>query len=241
MNNYDDNDDLNDNIIAQKLSNKVKIDICDKEEEKVNLDLKIPNYIFKTNSTCQLLVIDNFYSNPLEIRNFILQQEFKVRGNFPGKRTIAFANEEHKNIIQKYLQPLGGNIIDFPLYNPNKPNELVYNGSFQYTTSYDRSWIHCDGFNTWAGVLYLTPNAPISSGTTFYKFYDGTEYESKTNLEINKCTQDLTKWETVDFIGNKFNRLVLFNSKRYHMSKEYFGNTLENSRLFQVFFFTTDK
>ena len=35
--------------------------------------------------------IDNFYSNPDDTRKFILTQEFKIRGNYPGKRTISFA------------------------------------------------------------------------------------------------------------------------------------------------------
>ena len=29
----------------------------------------------------------------------------------------------------------------------------------------DRSWIHTDSWNNWAAVLYLTPDAPESSGT----------------------------------------------------------------------------
>ena len=34
--------------------------------------------------------IDNFYANPKEVREFALKQEFKVRGNYPGQRTISF-------------------------------------------------------------------------------------------------------------------------------------------------------
>jgi hypothetical protein len=59
--------------------------------------------------------------------------------------------------------------------------------------------------------------------------------------DINKCSQDLTKWELADTVGNVFNRLVLFNSKRFHMSMDYFGDTKDNGRLFQVFFFTTER
>ena len=33
------------------------------------------------------LIIDDFYSNPEEVRDFALQQEFFVEGNFPGFRT----------------------------------------------------------------------------------------------------------------------------------------------------------
>jgi hypothetical protein len=59
--------------------------------------------------------------------------------------------------------------------------------------------------------------------------------------EIDNFSQDMTKWELIDRVGNVFNRLILFNSKRYHMSLDYFGNSKENGRLFQVFFFSTER
>lgn len=197
--------------------------------------------------SCNLIIIDHFYNNPLDTRNYILTQEFKVRGNYPGQRTISYATPELKNIIQKYVEPFAGKITSFPI--PNKDNSdasTIYNGAFQYTTSRDRSWIHTDGYNNWAGVLFLTPDAPLSSGTGFFQFYDGSITEEDGQKRNNKtktdeCSQDLTKWNIVDQVGNVFNRLVLFNAKRYHMSLDYFGTNKENGRLFQVFFFSTEK
>ncbi len=199
------------------------------------------------NPSCGLIIIDNFYTNAYETRNYILNQEFSVRGNYPGQRTISYANNHLKEIIQKYVEPFGGNITDFPIPKEDgSDSSNIYNGSFQYTTSRDRSWVHIDGYNNWAGVLYLTPNAPLSSGTSFYKFYDGST--CKTDMEIlnnkeetDKYSQDLTKWEKIDSVGNIFNRLILFNSNRFHMSMDYFGDSKENGRLFQVFFFSTEK
>jgi len=196
--------------------------------------------------SCGLIVIDNFYNNPMETRNYILTQNFSVKGNYPGQRTISYANETLKKSIQKYIEPFAGKITNFPiLKTDNSDNDKIYNGAFQYTTSRDRSWIHTDKYNNWAGVLFLTPNAPLSSGTTFYKFKDGSINENHCNIlnnhdEVNIYNQDLTKWEIVDRIGNVFNRLVLFNSKRFHMSADYFGDSKENGRLFQVFFFSTE-
>jgi hypothetical protein len=42
-----------------------------------------------------------------------------------------------------------------------------YNTAFQYTTENDETWIHYDPTN-WAAVLYLTPDAPLDSGTAIY-------------------------------------------------------------------------
>ena len=195
---------------------------------------------------CELIVVDNFYGNPNQLREFVLKQEFVVEGNFPGMRTKSFANQSLKDVIQKYIEPFSGKIIDFPMPTNTNINNKIYNGAFQYTTSRDRSWVHIDGYNNWAGIIFLTPDAPLSSGTGFYQFYDGTSNEDemiKNNSKhnIDSFSQDTTKWKLVDQVGNVFNRLILFNSKRYHMSMDYFGDSIENGRLFQVFFFSTER
>ena len=209
--------------------------------------LTLYNSIKTRPPSCGLIVIDNFYNNAYDTREFILTQDFSVKGNYPGRRTISYANEHLKSIIQTYVEPFGGKITEFPIPKEDGTDaSTIYNGSFQYTTSRDQSWVHIDGYNNWAGVVYLTPDAPLSSGTAFYTFYDGTSCAQDMHLlknkeQIDKYSQDLTKWEQVDKVGNVFNRLILFNSNRFHMSMDYFGDTLENSRLFQVFFFSTEK
>ena len=212
-----------------------------KTREELNKKLeKVLEYKKKSNSIyCNLLVIDNFYNNAMETRKYVLTQDFKVRGNYPGQRTESHANLHLKTMIEGYISHFAGKITQWPL------EKEAYNGAFQYTTSRDRTWIHNDEWNNWAGVLYLTPNAPVTSGTGIYRFNDGTrtsieaEAYGKTEL-LNNNSQDYTKWELVDRIGNIFNRLILFNSKQYHASQDYFGTTKEDGRLFQVFFFTTE-
>ena len=219
-----------------------------KEMEKQTKYKRLFDDVQVRGPSCGLIVIDNFYKNPHETRKYILTQEFSVRGNYPGQRTVSYATQHLKDIIQGYVMPFGGKITDFPIpdENNNKSNANIYNGSFQYTTSRDRSWVHIDGYNNWGGVLYMTPNAPLSSGTAFYKFNDGSECQRDQDILENKTdtdtySQDMTKWQLVDRAGNVFNRLILFNSKRFHMSMDYFGDSKENGRLFQVFFFSTEK
>jgi len=192
---------------------------------------------------CGVIVIDNFYSNVDDVRTFALSQSFEVRGNYPGSRTLSFANENLKQEIQRYVLPFGGKITEFRI--PTNTTEEQYNGSFQYTTSRDRSWVHIDGNNNWAGIVFLTPDAPLSSGTGFFKFKDGTMTTEDTKIlnnmdNLNAHSQDMTKWELVDRVGNIYNRLVLFNANRFHMSMDYFGTDKYNGRLFQLFFFSTE-
>jgi predicted O-methyltransferase YrrM len=244
--------DLKDKLITanntansiQKINPEIEEQVK-KEMEKRTKYKRLFDDIQVRGPSCGLIVIDNFYKNAYETRKYILTQEFSVGGNYPGQRTVSYATQHLKDIIQEYVMPFGGKITDFPIPD-EKSNANIYNGSFQYTTSRDRSWVHIDSYNNWGGVLYMTPNAPLSSGTAFYKFNDGSECQRdkdilENSVETDTYSQDMTKWQQVDKVGNVFNRLILFNSKRFHMSMDYFGDSKENGRLFQVFFFSTEK
>ena len=191
------------------------------------------NYSKNMSSNNRLIVIDNFYEDPLSIRNFALQQSFEKHNYHPGYRTDSFVDLKLKGIIQSVLPQNLGRIVKFGGNG---------NCTFQYNVSSDISWIHSDSAHNWAGVVFLTPSAPVSAGTSFYKFYDGshTSINGKNNIgEVMNNRMDYDKWELVSKIGNVFNRLILYDSKQYHISSEYFGDNINNCRLIQLFFFTT--
>tara|TARA_R110000765_G_scaffold4389_3_gene13910 strand:+ start:1233 stop:1784 length:552 start_codon:yes stop_codon:yes gene_type:complete len=178
------------------------------------------------------IIIDDFYENVDEVRSFALSQPFDITGNFPGKRTVSFAdNQSVKSIISQALSTVG-KITYWPEEFDN------YNGSYQITTAGDRSWIHCDSGTTWAGVCYLTPDAPLSSGTGFYKHKETGLLSSDINWKED--AQDVTKWELVSSIGNVYNRLILYRGNQFHASMNYFGENDSDGRLFQTFFFDTE-
>lgn len=187
-----------------------------------------------------LIICDNFYSNVDEVRAFALEQKFDVEGNYPGNRTKSFLNES----IADYIGKLIGAEMD-----TESLSEDTYCGSYQYTTARDRTWIHCDGWNEWAGVCYLTPEAPASGGTGIYRHKPTGAYKMPrlANGErnsalldvINNDGQDYTKWELIDQVGNKYNRLVLYKGDLFHASMDYFGRDINDARLFQTFFFNT--
>ena len=187
-------------------------------------------------------IIDDFYSDVDELREFALQQDFGVKGNYPGNRTKSFLNDSIKETIERIISPHYGKVTRWA--------EEQYTGAFQYTTAQDRSWIHADQTTKWAGVCYLTPDAPLSAGTGLFrhkptgitmapKNEDGS-YNRELLNEIYKDSQDMTKWELVDRFANKYNRLVLYRGDHFHMSMDYFGRDLYNGRLFQTFFFDTE-
>ncbi len=178
-----------------------------------------------------VIVVDDFYSNPDGVREFALQQEFGQQGNFPGSRTKSFINDDTKNTIATLLRNAGGNVTNW-----NAQDGL--SGSFELATTNDRSWIHTDHYNTWAGIIYLTPDAPLSGGTGLFRYKKtGALYAS----ELPEYeSQDYTKWDLCDIIANRYNRLALYRSDQFHTSLDYFGNTRETGRLFQLFFITTE-
>lgn len=191
-----------------------------------------------------LIIIDDFYSNPEEVREFALEQDFNVDGNYPGHRTKSFLTDGVKEYIASHLRPHHGE-IEWPDSDNN------YCGAYQYTTSRDRTWIHADGTTTWAGVWYGTPNAPVTGGTGLFRhketglvgtprLADGSTDEALLN-KIYEDSQDYTKWEMTAEVGNVFNRLVIYRGDYFHASLDYFGTNLQNGRLFQTFFFNTER
>ena len=181
----------------------------------------------------QLIIVDDFLTNPDETREFALAQEFKQSGNYPGLRTERFDNESIFNAIQDILKSHGGKVTQ------------ILGSQYQLVTGDLRSWVHADTYNTWAGVLFLTPDAPIEGGTGLYRHKETGLYANPRDNpeladEISADGSDYTKWELVDLIANKYNRLVLYRGDLYHSSMQYFGNSMETGRLFQVFFISTE-
>jgi hypothetical protein len=188
--------------------------------------------------TRQLIVVDNFYPDPIEVRKQALKMDFAATGYFPGQRSAPFMLPE----VQSTLEGLVGSRMT---------RWTNFHGSFQHTLENHTSWVHFDEAH-WSGLVYLAPDAPLDAGTRFYQ-HVGTrltempiEEDAKrlgvTNAEVLKALLDDDKrnyssWKVVDQVGNRFNRLLLFRGVRYHQSAEYFGTTLENGRLFQTFFF----
>lgn len=179
----------------------------------------------------ELYIIDNFYSNALDVRNFALTCNFSVQGNYPGYRTGYIGADNVKNEIENNI--LKRKITYWP---------EGYNTSFQYTTKDSTTWVHYDE-TTWAGILYLTPQAPKNTGTSIFRHRQTGYYEHEQHniINFNSTVNNKDDWEPIVNIENIFNRLILYKGNYYHSSTiAGFGDTLYNARLFQVFFFNSE-
>jgi len=173
-----------------------------------------------------VIIVDDFYTSPDTVRSYALQQPFNVTGNFPGARTAPYLSDDIKQAINHIMGFTGG-VTDWL---------GDYTGAFQIATANDRTWIHSDYNNMWAGVCYLTPDAPHTGGTGLFRHKATGEHERVTQ---DYEGYDYTKWDLFDIIGNKYNRLVIYRGNMFHASLDYFGDSLQNGRLFQTFFFNT--
>ena len=198
---------------------------------------EVRSFVFKNdNDKMSIIIIDNFYENPMKIRNMILNDvPFEVKGNYPGFRTACLLDKkEFLNMKERFENIIGKKIRYWP---------QTYNSSFQYVTEEMSSWVHRDQ-TEWSAVVYMTPDAPCNSGTNTYrhkilKIESNDEGGEKETTQMNDDSRNYDNWELMDSVGNKFNRCILFRGKRSHQSGKYFGTDKETGRLFQTFFFDT--
>ena len=173
-----------------------------------------------------LMVIDNFLDDPDRVRAHALKLDFsKIQTTVPGVRSVERLVGELQTEVENKLK------IAFSC------KDIIWDWvqdsfSIQSCQQGTRTWIHVDNLKEdsgeWAAVLYLTPNPIVESGTAIFESHDNHLNTPKTVMNMS--------------VGNVYNRLVAYRGKvLYHRSiLPGFGNTLETSRLTQVFFFDVD-
>ena len=217
---YHDGGDRIKNLHAEALSYVVE------QEPKKNI---MPNFNINKNYQNRMFIVDNFYENPDAIRQHALGMEFKedIR-YYKGLRTTTHFHPDgikdaFEFIMGKKINDFGGGI----------------NGCFQITTANDPQVYHYD-LQNWAAMIYLTPNAPIESGTRLHRSkINGTRHSSESDIDdaFAGGFLDSTKFDVTDSAANIYNRLVIMDAKCIHSAGQYFGQSREDGRLTHLFFF----
>lgn len=195
------------------------------------------------------MIIDNFYEDPILWRDFALDLEFFKgnRGSWPGLRSEFLHKIDNNlfNLVYKklmyFLTPYG--YTEF----------LELQTTFQLIEeSYGKGWVHDDDPHfTVAGLIYLSQDAPVGSGTTLYSHqtdFNGEVYSKifmddvlvateKQREQYSKYREDqrnhFTPTTTVETV---FNRCIIFDPRTWHSADNFFGDNKQNTRLTQVFF-----
>lgn len=87
------------------------------------------------------------------------------------------------------------------------------------------------GPDGWAGLIYLTPVAPLSGGLHLWRNVD-----PMNNFDWMTAAGN---WEPVDSFANVFNRLLLVRGDIPHSGAGGWGDSLQTGRMYQTFFFQT--
>ena len=199
--------------------------------------------------------VDNFYEDPDAVRAFALENladySENHAGRYPGKRTKPL-HELSPQLFDKFNKKL------FSLFYDLKRTDIKWNvdTSFQLIAPFsedplspkNQGWIHVDGAMIFAGIVYLTPDIGLETGTSIFRldnadtldntdvkarFYEHGIDDGTYDAAILRCNSSFT--ETARF-NNIYNRLVGFDGASFHGVNSYHVPAGKEPRLTQVFF-----
>jgi hypothetical protein len=207
----------------------------------------------------KIVVIDDFFETPMLVRNFALTQKYNEYEYVTGFRTVDVSDIDN-NFFEffkaKFCKELGIDPASI-----NSQCSFQYSPSvWEIGTAFH---IHKDPA-TFSAMVFLYPDPPDGKGTAFYKL-DETKRDSYDSFMQNKF-KDMIKYKTLmcqdiynisdidrskaielilehdshflmtDYIGNKFNRCIIWPSDYWHDAFGYFGNNIEDSRMMLISF-----
>lgn len=197
-----------------------------------------------------ITVIENFLENPDSVRTFALSQKYQYRHQlkdaqyvFPGGRT-----KEISLINKPYYENISRKIISLFHNEENDKMRWLISTNFQSVAEeYGRGVIHTDSNTVFAAVLYLSPDAPLNAGTSLFRpnqSFDEEKYqwflkENDKRFAEGKIVMDTSyhnMFDEIVRINNVYNTLILYEGRHYHAANDFFGKTLKDARLAQVFF-----
>ena len=178
----------------------------------------------------RIWIVDDFYDDPYSVREFAMRQDFYDDPGYIGKRTRK--QFFFPGLKEKFEEIMGLKITNWESHGMN--------GRFQHNVAGESTTWHTD-FQRWAGLIYLTPDAPFQAGTRMAA-YKKNRVRHCSDPRIMDCFNQITfldgtLYEDVDIVGNVFNRLVIYDGGLIHAAMEYFGDNLDNCRLWHMFFF----
>jgi hypothetical protein len=194
-------------------------------------------------------VVENFYEKPNVIRQFALNQKYQycheipnINYVFPGCRT-----KDLSTLNPHLFAEICKKLVSLFHISEHDYMRWAITTSFQSVTAeFGKGVIHTDHNTVFAAVLYLTPDAPLNSGTSLYKpnaQFDEEQYQAeilknddnfKANLPISYDYHHM--FDEIVRVNNVYNTLILYEGAIFHAANQFFGDHLKNARLAQVFF-----
>ena len=223
------------------------------------------------------VVVDEFFTDPDDVVKFGHSLELRdYADGYPGRRTHNL-NKTHPSFAKALMKKIFSVYFSDPSkISCEKPSiyfQLIPRFSENKEDFRNTGWVHKDGTtvrNKLAGVIYLTPNSQLETGTSIVKVKKGcesylagynkldttqlpmsawfVEHKAQKGLplkhEREKVAKDKEKWnsyfEPVTVVGNIYNRIILFDGNEFHCGNKYHHGD-EGKRLTIIFFFNNVK
>jgi hypothetical protein len=202
-----------------------------------------------TRAVPHILAVDNFFADPDEIRAIALAQEYREDSNFyKGSRS-------KQRFLWPHMREEVGRLLGTPVTEWLSHGA---NGVFQQTSHQDPLVWHHDT-QSYAAAVYLTPDAPPQSGTSFWRDRThgcrrrpdhpfermrlGSEQAVAAARSVVYDPYNIEhgdNWELMESIAGLYNRLVIWDAALFHSATTYDHFTADGcspKRLVQLFFF----
>lgn len=163
-----------------------------------------------------IIIKDNFFSNPNYYRSLALDKKDQFK-------SPQYSNENWKGYRIPYYEKSFDRILKFVKKQFSiKEKDILFETYFHYSLektkkscfpTFNNYKMHIDPCS-YSGIVYLTPDANIESGTTFIDSYNN----SKIKIE------------------NYYNRLVCYPANILHGPTDLFGDDIYDGRLTLTFF-----
>ncbi len=183
------------------------------------------------NALDTLVIKDDFYPNPAEVREIALGKNYEEPpAGTPRLAVTAICNESESKAMYERLTPFLPQLDANPVVGVNI--------LFRYTLANAQKKIFChvDGCSS-AGIVYLSKPEDCAGGTTIYRHKaTGDEIYDKQNRHLYDF-RDPEQWEIIKEVEMAYNRLVMYPGQLFHaLTPVFFGDRIDNARLTQNVF-----
>lgn len=180
----------------------------------------------------------------LEHKDWILGHPW-TKQTWPGMRYPNVLHAEELAVVEKWVKEQTGVAKLWAEASPDS-GALDHNSAQLVGPADAHPRPHTDAKDCrFAGVLYLSPDAPEAGGTTFYRLRnaDGSlggnvcpRQHASLGEALGVAGLPPSAWKADVSIPNVFNRLLVYRGDLVHAASSYFGSDLKSKRLTVVFF-----
>lgn len=193
-----------------------------------------------------LLVRDDFYSDPENVRRIAQSMKFEETGDITGFMT---SEVYHPAGMRQRLERVLGVKITRWDEDPDRGNGIFYQ-AFSRGSQKETPGVHSDEpYEDITVLIYLTPGLPIDCGTSLWQHRATGLVNAPTQRDARRLKTTLTKlrdrlevdsenrqkWIEIDRAGYRFNRMVAYASGMLHSASRHYGSNLRDGRIYQTF------